>query len=307
MGMDISALIQKMIVMFLTILAGYLATKAGVLNGQTNRAFSVLISNVTNPLQILASVLCCEHVLSNLDVLGLSLIALCTYAVLIALSFALPRLLRIPQSDAGVYRFMLIFSNVGFMGYPLVQSLFGSGATFYLTVFVLFFQLVVWSYGVHLIGGKGHFSFHASILLRPCILASLCSYVLYMTGLRLPAVIGEAATFIGDATSPLAMLIIGCSLAQMELKSVFGRWRVYVLALLKLILLPLLGYLILHPMVKNELMLGVSMVTLCMPVATNATIISYQQHADDKLASSGVFVTTLLSVVTLPLMMALLF
>lgn len=305
--MDITALIQKMLILFLTILVGYIAAKAGVLTEQSNRAFSSLIVNVTNPLQILASVLCCDHALSNLDVLWLSLIALCSYIFLIASSFLLPKLLRIPPADAGLYRFMYIFSNISFIGFPLVTSLLGSGATFYLTIFVLFFQLVVWSYGVHLIGGKGHFRFHLSILLRPCVLASLCSYAIYLSGLRFPAVIGSAATFIGDATSPLAMLIIGCSLAQMEPKSVFGRWRVYVLALLKLIVVPLLAFAVLRPILKNELMLGVSIVTLCMPVATNTTIISYQQHADDKLASSGVFVTTLLSVITLPLMMYLLF
>lgn len=305
--MDITALILKMLVLFITILVGFAAAKAGVLNEERNKAISALIVGVTNPIQILASVMTSDHALSNLGVLQLSAISLCGYAFLIVSSLLVPKLLRVEEKDAGLYRFMYIFSNVGFIGYPLISALFGEGATFYLTVFVLFFQLVAWSYGVHLIGGKGRFHFTVDILRRPCVIAALLAYVFYLTGLRFPAVVCQTASMIGDMTGPLAMLVIGCSLAQMDLKSVFGRWRIYALAALKLIAVPLLAYLALRRVVQNELILGVSIVTLCMPVATNTTIISYQQHADDKLASAGVFVTTLLSVATLPLMMYLLF
>ena len=305
--MDIAALIQKMIQLFLTVLVGFAAAKAGVLNEERNKVLSALIVGVTNPIQVLASVLTSDHALSNLGVLQLSVIALCSYAFLIGSSVLIPKLLRVRQDEAGLYRFMYIFSNVGFIGYPLVSALLGSGATFYLTVFVLFYQLVVWSYGVYLLGGRGKFCFSPEILKRPCVVAALAAYVIYLTGLRLPAVIGRTAEMIGDMTGPLAMLVIGCSLAQMQLKSVFGRWQIYALAAIKLIFVPLLGYLVLRKLVTNELMLGVSVVVLCMPVATNTTIISYQQHADDRLASAGVFVTTLLSVVTVPLMMHLLF
>ena len=78
------------------------------------------------------------------------------YAVMIALSFLLPKLLRLQAQEAGLYRFMFIFSNVGFLGYPLAQSLFGPSAVFYVSTFVMFFQLICWSYGRNLIGGGIH-------------------------------------------------------------------------------------------------------------------------------------------------------
>lgn len=305
--MDFAALIQKMAVLFFAILVGFVAGKAKVLDEVSNQKISSLVLFVTNPIQILGSVFTCDHQISNLTVLELGAITLVAYAVLIASSPLAARLLHVPQKDAGLYRFMYIFSNVGFIGYPLVTSLFGENTRFYVTIVVLMYQLVAWSYGVSLIGGEAKFHFTPAILKRPSILAALLSCVIYLTGLRFPAVVGSATSFIGDITSPLAMLIIGCALAQMDLKSIFGCWRIYVLSALKLLAVPAVMYYLLRPIVHDEVILGVSIVSLCMPVASNTTTFSYLQHADTRLASAGVFVTTLLSVITLPLMMYLLF
>ncbi len=103
------------------------------------------------------------------------------------------------------------------------------------------------------------------------------------------------------------MLIVGCSLAQMRFKQIFGSWRIYALSALKLAAVPLLAYAVLRHVLTNEFALCVLTVLLCMPIATNTTILSYQYGADETAASSGVFVSTLLSLLTIPLMMKLLF
>lgn len=103
------------------------------------------------------------------------------------------------------------------------------------------------------------------------------------------------------------MLIVGCSLAQMHFKQIFGSWRIYALSALKLAAVPLLAYAVLRHVLTNEFALCVLTVLLCMPIATNTTILSYQYGADETAASSGVFVSTLLSLLTIPLMMKLLF
>lgn len=304
--MDISALFNKMIVLFIAILAGYVAAKTHVINERSNKAFSDLISYVTTPLQVLGSVMVGERLMSNRDVLVLSGIACGCFAALLLLGALVPRLLRAPRDDRGVYHFMFAFSNMGFMGYPVVTALFGEGARFYVTVFVLFFQLIVWSIGVQLIaGGKVRFTWR--IFRQPGVISALLAYILYLTGLQMPKVVGDAMLFIGDATSPLAMIVIGCSLAQIPFAGVFTKWRVYVLAALKMILMPLAVFFLLRLFITNEMLLGVTTVMLAMPVATNTTIICYQQNADGKLASAGVFLTTLLSVATIPVLMTLLF
>ena len=305
--MNLSAMLDKMVVLFIAILVGYLITKLGVINRDANKVLSALIVNLANPLLILSSVMTDERLLTNVQVLELTGVAALCYAFLIGTSFLIPRMLRAPKQDAGIYRFMYIFSNIGYIGYPVVSALFGPSAVFYATVFVLLFQVLCWSYGVHLVRGEGRFRFSFSVMKSPCVIAALLAYVIYFTGLRLPAVLEESVSFLGSLTTPMCMLVIGCSLAQMPLKTVFSRWRVYVLAAVKMLLVPVLAYALLHRFVTNELILGVTIVILSMPVATNVPIICCQCNQDEDLGASGVFLTTLLSIGSIPLIMQLLF
>lgn len=305
--MDIPALFEKMLVLFLIVLAGFVCGKTGVMSEQTNRSLSKLIANFTNPMLVLSSVMTEERLMSNREVLELSLIAVGCYAFLIAASFLIPKILHIQQAERGLYRFMFIFSNVGFLGYPLVRALFGEGAMFHMTVFVLFFQLLCWSYGAQTIAGTGRFRVTWRMLLVPGISSSLLAYVIYLADIPVPGMIADAVTMTGEITSPLAMLIIGCALSQCPARKVFGCWRLYALAAIKMIVVPVAAFFLLRMFVHDELLLGITVIVLAMPAATNATIISYEQHADDKLAASGVFLTTLLAVATVPGLMLLLF
>lgn len=305
--MNIPALFEQMIVLFLTLIIGFVASKTGIMTEDANKNISKLVAKVTNPLRIVSSVLTGQRLLSNFDVLLMTLIAAGGYVFLISTSLALPKLLHVKREHGGLYRFMYIFSNINYIGYPLVAALFGPGAMFHVTIFVLAYQIICWSYGVHLISGEERFRPKWSALLTPCIAAALLAYVIYLTDLPVPKVLAQTAESVGSMTSPLAMLIIGCSLGRLSFRSIFGQWRLYVLSALKLIVLPILTYFLLRGVIANELILGVTVISMALPTATNTTIISYEYNADGTLASSGVFMTTLLSVATIPLVMQLLF
>ncbi len=313
--MNIPALLQQMLVLFGIILIGYVTAKGNVLDRGMNKHLSTLVCMLTNPLQVLASVLSGEHPMENRQVLAMTGVAFAMFAVLIATSYLIPRLLRLQNpSDAGVYRYLFVFSNLGFMGYPVVEALFGVQYTFYATIFVMVFQLICWSYGVCLISGQ-KLKFSRDLLRRPTIVTALLAFALYFADIRpLYALWPQGMTVlyritdsIGDLTAPLAMLIIGASLAELPLREVFNKWRIYVLAAVKLLILPALAWLTLRGVLRNESLLGVLVVMLAMPAATNATIMSYAFGGDEKLASTGVFVTTLLSVATIPVLMHLFF
>lgn len=306
--MDLSAMFNKMVVLLTAIVIGYFISKRGAIGKEANKTLSAIIVNLANPLLIVSSVMTGERILSNAQVLQLTGIAALCYAFLIATSFLVPKILRAPEKDAPIYRLMYIFSNTGYMGYPVVTALFGPSAVFYATVFVLLFQLLCWSYGVHLVKGDGsRFRFSVSILKTPCVIAALLAYVIYFTGVTFPPLLVSCVTFLGDITTPLCMLSIGCFLAQMPIKQVVTKWRIYVLAAIKMVLVPLLAFLVLRTFVTNELILGVTVVILCMPSATNGPIICCQCGADESLAASGVFLTTVLSMASVPLMMQLMF
>ena len=145
--MDILSLCRRMVMLFFCMACGFCAAKGGVMDTQSNKKLSALVVNVANPMQILASALTGERLLSTGQTLRLAGLIALIYLALIALSFPAVRLLRVRDAERGLYRFMFIFSNTGFLGYPVVESLLGSGAAFYVTIFVLFFQLFCWSYG----------------------------------------------------------------------------------------------------------------------------------------------------------------
>lgn len=178
---------------------------------QSNKKLSALVVNIANPMQILASALTGEHLLSNGETLRLAGLIVLIYLGLIALSFPAAKVLRVKGSEAGLYRFMFIFSNTGFLGYPIVESLLGYQATFYVTLFVLFFQLFCWSYGASLIRGEARFRFQWQVLRQPCVAASLAALAIYLSGWQPPALLHQAVKYVGDITSPIVMLIVGCS------------------------------------------------------------------------------------------------
>lgn len=305
--MDIQALFEKMVVLFTILFAGFFCGKAGIMDVESNKSLSRLVANLTNPMLVLASVTTDERLLSPAEVLQVTLLAAGCYAFLIASSLLLPRLLHLGPRERGPYRFFYIFSNIGFMGYPLVRAMFGEGAMFHLTIFVLFFQLVCWSYGAQTISGEGRFRLSWRILKTPCVLSALLAYAIYLSGVHVPRIVADVVKTTGEITSPLAMLILGCALSQCSLRDVFGSPKLYLLALIKLIVVPLAAFFVLRTFIKDPLLLSLTTVVLAMPAATNATILTYQNHGDDRLAASGVFLTTLLSVASVPGLMLLLF
>ena len=305
--MDILSLCRRMVMLFFCMACGFCAAKGGVMDAQSNKKLSALVVNIANPMQILASALTGEHLLSAGQTLRLAGLVALIYLVLIALSHPVVKLLRVKDRERGLYQFMFIFSNTGFLGYPVVESLLGSGAAFYVTIFVLLFHLFCWSYGASLMSGAARFRFQWKVLRHPCVAASLAAIAIYLTGWQPPALLHQTVKYVGDITSPIAMLIVGCSLAQMRFGQIFGNWRIYALAAVKMLAVPLLAYAGLRHVLTNEFVLCVLIVILCMPIATNTTILSYQYGADETVASSGVFISTLLCMLTIPLMMKLLF
>lgn len=296
-----------MLVLFGTIAVGYLAGKLRIVGPDFNRSLSGVIINFCASSLIINSVIGSERVLSNSQVLALTLIALLSYALLILLAQVLPRLLKVKKADWGVWRFMTIFGNVGFMGFPVVQAIYGPEAVFFAAIFQIPFNLLCFTYGARLIAGPKMGPIRPKQFFTPMVIATALAYVLYLVGWQAPQVLVDFTGFVGSITSPGAMIILGVSLASVPLKSLFTEWRVYVLSALKLLILPVAVFFALKGVVTNELMLGITVIIMAMPVATNTTMLCAQYDGDSVTAAKGVFLSTLLSVGTIPLLMWLLF
>ena len=296
-----------MLILFLTIGIGYAANKLRMVGADFNKQLSNVVLNFTSPALILYSVISSERTLTNAEVFLLTGIALGSYGLLILLGLVVPKLLRVPKASVGVYRFMLIFSNVGFMGFPVVSAVFGPEAVFFAAIFQIPFNALCFTYGVYLIAGGQGGRFSPKLLLSPMIVSTLLAYVIYLVDWHAPVILVEFCDFVGQVTSPAAMIVLGSALAAVPLRDMFSDLRCYALAIIKLLLIPIGVYFLLRPLVSNELMLGITIVIIAMPVATNTNMLCAQYDGDSVTAAKGVFISTLLSVATIPLLMWLLF
>lgn len=307
MQVDVTGVFRQMIILFLLMAVGYIAGKTNVMSLSSNKNLSKIINCITNPCNVLYSALCNDHALSNGEVFQLLGIAVALYIGLIVLAQIVPSLLRVKQEQRNQYKFMMIFSNIGYMGIPVISSIYGSSAVFYIAIFIMVFNVVLFTYGVYLLCGDGKVKIRISDLVSPMMVCSFLSLIFYLMKARAPIILTDALDTLGAVTTPCAMLIVGCALSTIPLRDVFSNWRLYFVSLFKLLIIPIAGYFLLRPIITNETVLGVIVAILGMPVATNFTMLSAQYDRDQKLAAAAVFITTLLSVGSIPLLMRLLF
>ncbi len=303
--MNMSAIITQMAVLFIVMAIGYAAYKFKILTNESNKLISKLVINIAMPCTILNSVLSGEATATGRDAAIFMLMAVISFALFFILSAPVPQLLRADKNDRGMYRFMVVFGNVGFMGFPIIQSIFGTGAVFYVTIFNIVFSVLCFSVGIIMVSGKGE-KINPILFINPTMVASILTVILFYAKLPIPSVISQSVNLIGQLTTPSAMLVIGSTLAVIPFKEVFGELRIYPLAAVKLLIVPVLTCLLLRLFITDTLILGVLTVLSAMPTASNATMLSMEYGGNEELASKGIFLTTLLSVATIPFIMYLL-
>ncbi|NLA87045.1 MAG: AEC family transporter [Clostridiales bacterium] len=303
--MNMSAVITQMAILFIIMAVGYAANKFKIMTADSNKLISKLVVNIAMPCTILSSVLSGEVRASGLDAAYFMLLSLGVFLLSFIVAIPLPRLLRVPKADSGLYRFMVSFGNVGFMGFPVIQSIFGVGAVFYVTLFNIPFSVLCFSVGIIMVSGRGT-KLNLRVLINPTMVVSLLTVLVFYIKPSIPAVITDAVVIVGRMTTPSAMLVIGSTLACISLKEVFTEYRLYLMTIAKLLVIPILTWLILRLFVTNQLMLGVLVALSAMPTATNATMLSMEYGGNEQLASKGVFLTTLFSVATMPLLLSFL-
>lgn len=311
--MDFLYVFGKMIELFLIIIIGYISCRCGAFGKDARLHVTKLVLNVAIPGITLSSVLTQDNLPGTMEIIRLLLVAFSSYAVLIAGAYIVPKLLRVRKHEEGIYRFMTAFANVGFIGYPVTQAIFGDRAVFYTCVFNLPFNFIAFSLGVVFIqssasyknGGTEHAGGPAisyKTFLTPCLISSVLAIILALTGWKGPAIIGDTCTLLGNITTPAALMIIGSSLAEMPVREMFSNVKVYVFALFRLLILPIIIYFIYRSFITDTLLLGECVIISAMPVATNGTMLCLQYDADEKLMAQGTFITTLASLVTIPLL-----
>lgn len=202
-----------------------------------------------------------------------------------------------------IFYFSTVFSNCGFLGYPLVQALFGSMGVFYTSIFLIPFNLLIFTYGVMLFTGEMRVKTMARDLISLPLIATVLGILVFAFSLQMPAVLLNTLGSVGNMTTPLSMFIIGAMLADVRIKDVFKGADIYYLSFLKLIAIPLACYGILHFFIADKTILQIIVIMTAMPTASLVGVFAEKYDSGRLTASRCTFITTMLSVLTIPVIL----
>lgn len=302
MTMEFGALFSQVLTLFLLILVGWAVRRIGLFSDEVTTGVSRFLVNVALPALVIDSMQLPFDPELAAEGAALALAAGAYFAGVILFALVFPRLIRARPEERAVFSFLVVFANTGFMGYPVVNAIWGESAVFLAAIYNLFFSLLVFTVGVLLLTGAkaGWREISPRVLLSPGIVSVAVGLALFFLSVDLPDVIGGPIAMLGALTTPLSMIVIGALLARLDPRTIFGNPRVYVYAAVRLLLLPLATLVLLTPFVHDPLVLGVCVVLAAMPGATNAALFAEEYGVNPELASQSVFITTLFCIATIP-------
>lgn len=302
--MAIITVFFQMLCLLIMIGAGYFMTKKGMLDAHTNTQMSRMIVNVFNPMLILSSAASSVGLIP-LRTMGLvSMIASAMFAILILAGMLLAPLFDRRADQRKIYQMMFVFSNLGFIGIPVVSSILGAEYVVYVTEFLVLYTIVFYTYGVALMDGKFSLS-SLKTMLNPGMVSGVAAILLIIAGVQLPGFLMTAVTYLGNVTSPMALVAVGFALANTDLKRIFCQPKLYVFSVIKLLLLPLGMLPLLRLATDDPALLSVCMVMFGMPIGNMPLILGNQKGIDGSTCSAAIILTTILCVFTIPVLLAL--
>lgn len=302
----------KIFSVFCISLLGYIANKIKWLPAESTKYLSMLLFNITSPCLIIYAMsrqeLTRETVSSVAQTAGLMLLALVIATVFVA---AAVRIMKMPAEDRGVYQIVLFLTNCGFMGFPLALAVFGEKGLFLMIIANAVFTLYTYSVGVLLLISGKEEKLALKTALKSMssvpVISSIIGLLIFALGIPLPQLMSEFLDIVGSVTIPLSMIIIGVQLAESKVGEVLENKHIFQTLILKLVVLPavLFGILIWLPV--NSLVFCIVIFAMAMPSAAVIPVISEIYGANTKLAAQIVFITTMFSLITIPIISMILY
>ena len=301
--MQFTIIMNQILVLFSMIFVGYIIRKKDIINKEINQGLSSILLEVTLPALIISSMMIKinTELINNIKII--SLLSFILYSVIVLLTIFITNFLSLSHRRKTVFKFLLIFGNVGYMGYPVINAIYPNYGIFYAIIANVFYNFLMFTYGVYIFIQNEDNSNQISLknLLNNGLIAVAIGFLLLITGWQLPKPIAGALESLGSMTFPLSMLIIGSSLTNVNLKSTIKNFHFYLLSGLRLLIIPLIIYVALSQFELPSIVENISIILFSMPAAANAVIFAEKFEGDYNFASEGVFFTTLLSLFTIPI------
>ena len=311
--MENGVIIQQILILTALVLIGILATKTGIITPAVKEGLAGLIFNITLPALILSGISRMEltNSLLNNGFFALFIIFL-LIMIMAVLGMISARYLHLPEPSASVHMTHTMFGNIVYLGFPLINSLFpGGDALFYAILFHLVSSFIMWTLGVYLLGRNNNKSVSKGILnlLNPNTFAFFLGFLLLIFKIQLPVYVEKPLSGLGNTTIYLSMFYIGAMLYSINWRKALVSKASYILSLNKLLLVPVIAMILfislahlfsIHP---DEKVFFVIILESGMPAMANIVVLARIFGADDVMATQNVFISTLLSLITLPLLL----
>lgn len=289
---------DKVLVLFLLIGVGYACAKFGVITKRGVRQMTTLLLYIVTPCVIIASFQTDKSEVSVGSLAVSAGVSVLTMTASVIFSYLFFR--KEPPQRRKVMRFGAIYSNSGFMGLPLVQAMLGTKGVMYASIYITVFNIIVWTHGYVMMSGGGKITVK-KLFLNPGSIGLIIGLPLYLFSLRLPEAAGTAVHSLADLNTPLAMIVIGGHIASVHFKDLFTDTGAYKAAGARLLLMPALSMLLLWIVKPEFTIFTACLIQASAPIAANTVLFSTEFGGDSVLASKAVSISTLLSIITMPI------
>ena len=303
--MELSTLLGKMLVFAVLMLIGYLMARRGVIGPAFTRTASSLVLNVFMVGTILNSMIStgAERDLSNLPeiILMTFMMTLIGYAT----AWIVTRLVRIEPANAPSFEILMGVGNSMFIALPIAGALYGAYAVFIVSLSCIPFNVFLYSYGVWRIRGTETGKLRVKDMFSIPLIATLLGLLILLLDLSVPKVIVDIFSSLSGATMPMSMMVIGASLGSVSLLDAFRNPKLAILSAVRLILIPILTWVICRFLTDDPVLLMTCMIIAASPSAVIVSVIAIQYGRDGVFASEAVQHSTICSIVTIPLLIQL--
>ena len=290
-------------ILYIIVFAGFVCDKGKIFTEKTARKLIDLLLYIMTPCMIVNSFLDMECTAETIKMFFISLgVAFATHFIAIALN--LPFFRKKNYTDP-VYKYASIYGNVGFMALPLAQAVLGAEGVFYCASGVIAFNIITFTHGVKVMSGDEFKLNFKKLIFNPGVISVIIGLPLFLLKIKLPSVLSQPVDMVGSMTTPTAMLIFGTYLSNTDLKSIFVDKKIYLVALLKLIVLPLLCLGVYRLCGITGTLLAASAITASVPSANNTFMFATKYNKDAFVASKTVALVSFISIITMPVVIAI--
>jgi predicted permease len=298
--------LQQVLMLFSLILIGFFVRKKGIVSDNIIKEISSLVLNVTLPALIIVSM----DFNFDKDMLirsgKLVVISFVVYFIAFIVSTIFVKIVHSEGKERDVLQYACIFSNTGYMGYPVINAVLGPEGVFYTALYNLSFSILVYSLGVFLLNrskdGEADRSIKDTVksILNPALFAVIFGLILFIFSIDLPEQIFSVIKMIGGVTTPLSMMLVGFILSSVDFKEIISDKRLYYLGIVRLLILPLIVFSGAKLLGFTGFLLAIPVIITGMPSAANTAIIASRYDSDYRTASKAIFLTTFFSIFTIP-------